>query len=131
MSARSTIVLAFASFKSTIHRIIALNFSHCTAMSPSTKTFAYDERVLDPAIVSHIASLYGAVDSGEHEFWGSHFTEDAELKKGTTNVKGRSSTLIGIPVSFLTNGLRVADPRSFKHSSRRSHHQVMGAAQEP
>ncbi|KAF4122960.1 hypothetical protein GMORB2_6508 [Geosmithia morbida] len=55
------------------------------------KTFAYDAGVLDPEIATHISSLYAAVDNGEHVAWGAHFTEDAELKKGTTNVKGRET----------------------------------------
>lgn len=62
-------------------------------MAPSTKTFACDDRVLDPAIKSHIATLYAAVDSKDLEFWGSHFTENAELKKGTSNVRGRESKI--------------------------------------
>jgi hypothetical protein len=57
----------------------------------NVKTFACDDTVLDPAIKKHIATLYAAVDNKELEFWGSHFTEDAELKKGTSNVKGRQS----------------------------------------
>lgn len=56
------------------------------------KTFQSDDTVLDPAIKHHIASLYEAVDNHNLEKWGSHFTEDAELKKGTSNVKGRAST---------------------------------------
>lgn len=65
-------------------------------MAASTKTFACDDRVLDPAIKSHIASLYAAVDSKDLEVWGAHFTEDAELKKGTSNVKGRASKIYGL-----------------------------------
>lgn len=60
-------------------------------MAPSPKTFQSDDTVLDPAIKSHIASLYAAVDSKDLDVWGAHFTEDAELKKGTSNVKGRES----------------------------------------
>lgn len=60
-------------------------------MAPITKTFNSDDSVLDPAIKSHIATLYAAVDSRDLEVWGGHFTEDAELKKGTSNVKGRAS----------------------------------------
>ncbi|CAH0055339.1 unnamed protein product [Clonostachys solani] len=60
-------------------------------MAPSPKTFASDDTVLDPAIKSHISSLYMAVDTKDLEFWGSHFTEDAELKKGTSNVRGRET----------------------------------------
>jgi ketosteroid isomerase-like protein len=55
------------------------------------KTFQSDDTVLDLAIKKHIASLYEAVDNKDLEKWGSHFTEDAELKKGTSNVKGRAS----------------------------------------
>lgn len=60
-------------------------------MAPSDKTFQSDDSVLDPAIKAHIATLYAAVDNQELEAWGAHFTEDAELKKGTSNVKGRES----------------------------------------
>jgi hypothetical protein len=59
----------------------------------STKTFKSDDTVLDPAIKSHITTLYAAVDNKELEAWGSHFTEDAELKKGASNVKGRESKI--------------------------------------
>ncbi|RSM01871.1 hypothetical protein CDV31_011155 [Fusarium ambrosium] len=62
-------------------------------MAPSPKTFDSDDSVLDPAIKAHIASLYYAVDNKELERWGSHFTEDAELKKGATNVKGRENLI--------------------------------------
>ncbi|RSL52119.1 hypothetical protein CEP53_008190 [Fusarium sp. AF-6] len=62
-------------------------------MAPSSKTFDSDDSVLDPAIKAHIASLYYAVDNKELERWGSHFTDDAELKKGATNVKGREIEL--------------------------------------
>lgn len=66
----------------------------------NVKTFACDDAVLDPAIKKHIATLYAAVDNKELEFWGSHFTEDAELKKGTSNVKGRQSKSLLIFISF-------------------------------
>lgn len=62
-------------------------------MAPSVKVFQSDDSVLDPAIKSHIATLYAAVDAKELDVWGSHFTEDAELKKGSTNVKGRDSKI--------------------------------------
>jgi hypothetical protein len=58
-------------------------------MPVSPKAFQSDDSVLDPAIKAHIASLYMAVDTKELDFWGTHFTEDAEMKKGATNVKGR------------------------------------------
>lgn len=61
-------------------------------MAPTPKTFASDDKVLDPAIKAHIASLYMAVDMKTLDTWASHFTEDAELKKGATNVRGRAST---------------------------------------
>jgi hypothetical protein len=60
-------------------------------MSSNVKTFSSDDSVLDPAIKSHISSLYAAVDNKDLDFWGSHFTENAELKKGATNVRGRAS----------------------------------------
>ena len=60
-------------------------------MVPSPKTFQSDDSVLDPRIKAHISSLYAAVDAKELDFWGTHFTEDAELKKGASNVKGRDS----------------------------------------
>ncbi|ETS84229.1 hypothetical protein PFICI_02254 [Pestalotiopsis fici W106-1] len=60
-------------------------------MAPSIKTFDSDDSILDPAIKAHIASLYTAVDNKDLEVWGSHFTEDAELKKGATNVRGRQT----------------------------------------
>lgn len=63
-------------------------------MAASTKTFQSDDSVLDPAIKSHIASLYAAVDNKDLEVWGAHFTEDAELKKGASNVRGRESKMI-------------------------------------
>lgn len=62
-------------------------------MAPSVKTFQSDDSVLDPAIKTHIASLYAAVDNKDLEFWGSHFTEDAVMKKGATNVRGRASKI--------------------------------------
>jgi hypothetical protein len=61
-------------------------------MPVPSKTFQSDDTVLDPAIKKHIASLYEAVDNHDLEKWGSHFTEDAELKKGTSHVNGRAST---------------------------------------
>ncbi|KAL6399762.1 fungal specific transcription factor [Ilyonectria robusta] len=60
-------------------------------MASTTKTFKSDDSVLDPAIKSHITTLYAAVDNQELEIWGAHFTEDAVLKKGTSNVKGREN----------------------------------------
>lgn len=63
-------------------------------MAPITKTFKSDDSVLDPAIKSHITTLYAAVDNQELEIWGAHFTEDAVLKKGTSNVKGRESMVM-------------------------------------
>ncbi|KAH7006981.1 hypothetical protein EDB80DRAFT_880500 [Ilyonectria destructans] len=60
-------------------------------MAPITKTFKSDDSVLDPAIKSHITTLYAAVDNQELEIWGAHFAEDAVLKKGTSNVKGREN----------------------------------------
>ncbi|KAH7176889.1 hypothetical protein EDB81DRAFT_940726 [Dactylonectria macrodidyma] len=60
-------------------------------MTSSTKTFKSDDSVLDPAIKSHITTLYAAVDNRELKIWGEHFTEDAVLKKGTSNVKGRDN----------------------------------------
>ena len=56
------------------------------------KTFDCDDEVLDPAIKKHISTLYAAVDKKETvPFWGEHFTEDAELKKGSVSIKGRES----------------------------------------
>jgi hypothetical protein len=56
------------------------------------KTFECDDSVLDPVIKAHIATLYAAVDKKETlDLWGQHFAEDAELKKGPVNVKGRAS----------------------------------------
>ncbi|RAO67306.1 uncharacterized protein BHQ10_003318 [Talaromyces amestolkiae] len=66
------------------------------------KTFQSDDTVLDPAIKKHIASLYEAVDNHELEKWGSHFTEDAELKKGTSNVKGRATLIDLVTKSWST-----------------------------
>lgn len=63
-------------------------------MAPTPKTFKSDDSVLDPAIKSHITTLYAAVDNKELEIWGAHFTEDAVLKKGTSNVKGRESMVL-------------------------------------
>lgn len=63
-------------------------------MASTTKTFKSDDSVLDPAIKSHITTLYAAVDNQELEIWGAHFTEDAVLKKGTSNVKGRESMFL-------------------------------------
>lgn len=63
-------------------------------MAP-TKTFQSDDSVLDPAIKAHILTLYDAVDKNELEYWGSHFTEDAELKKGANHIKGRESKFRG------------------------------------
>ena len=60
-------------------------------MAPSPKTFESDDSVLDPVVKAHIASLYESVDAKELEKWGAHFTENAELKKGTSNVRGRAS----------------------------------------
>lgn len=80
-------------------------------MAPSPKTFASDDTVLDPAIKSHISSLYMAVDTKNLEFWGSHFTDDAELKKGTSNVRGRESkhnkTLERTAHPSMTNHVRI------------------------
>lgn len=76
----------------------------------NVKTFASDDTVLDPAIKKHIATLYAAVDNKELEFWGSHFTEDAELKKGTSNVKGRQSKSLRIFMSLPLHLSRFTGP---------------------
>ncbi|KAH8895606.1 hypothetical protein GQ53DRAFT_839170 [Thozetella sp. PMI_491] len=60
-------------------------------MASSPNTFQSDDSILDPAIKAHITSLYAAVDSNEMDLWGTHFTEDAELKKGASTVKGRQN----------------------------------------
>ncbi|KAI0485352.1 hypothetical protein GGR56DRAFT_70736 [Xylariaceae sp. FL0804] len=69
-------------------------------MAVSPKTFQCDDSVLDPAIKKHIASLYEAVDSKELEFWGSHFAEDALMKKGATHAKGRENLVALVTKSW-------------------------------
>ncbi|KAH9906004.1 hypothetical protein F4778DRAFT_728365 [Xylariomycetidae sp. FL2044] len=71
-------------------------------MASAAKTFECDDSVLDPAIKAHITSLYAAMDKRELENWGAHFTEDAELKKGATNVKGRQ-TLVDLVTKSWSN----------------------------
>lgn len=105
-------VILFPAKKSTVNERRQLE-EHCTDnMAPSPKTFASDDTVLDPAIKSHISSLYMAVDTKDLEFWGSHFTEDAELKKGTSNVRGRESkhakTLAHTARLAMTNQVQIA-----------------------
>ncbi|KKY23036.1 putative fungal specific transcription factor [Phaeomoniella chlamydospora] len=73
----------------------------------SPKTFQYDDRVLDPAIRSHIATLYAAVDKEDTlDIWGQHFTEDAELKKGAFHVKGRENLIALTKKSWSTQSSR-------------------------
>ncbi|KAI0144417.1 hypothetical protein GGR57DRAFT_334453 [Xylariaceae sp. FL1272] len=62
-------------------------------MPVSAKDFKCDDSILDPAIKAHIASLYRAVDEKDLDVWANHFTEDAIMKKGTTNVQGRAALL--------------------------------------
>ena len=65
------------------------------------KIFQSDDTVLDPAIKSHISTLYAAVDKFETmSVWGDHFTEDAILKKGPVNIQGRGSTSSFLPLSL-------------------------------
>ncbi|KAJ5899980.1 hypothetical protein N7495_004724 [Penicillium taxi] len=62
-------------------------------MAPSEKNFKSDDSVLNPAIKSHIKTLYTALDSKDMQTWGAHFAEDAEMTMGPFTVKGRDSLI--------------------------------------
>ncbi|KIV98847.1 uncharacterized protein PV09_09418 [Verruconis gallopava] len=70
-------------------------------MSLTPKVFECEDSVLDPAIKAHISTLYAAVDNKETlDIWGSHFSEDAELKKGPVHVKGRENLIAATTKSW-------------------------------